>query len=314
MQLDSTAVALTRCSSYDQPEIDEALARVLAAIELPAALTQANVLLKPNLIAAKNTQLSCTEGTFILAVARWLLERGARVSIGDSPAFGTGEMVLRAMGITEELAALGVQIKNFSRGRKVRLPGGGSAVLAEEVLDCDLLVNLPRVKAHGQTRITLAVKNYFGCLLGLRKPWWHMLYGGPQGKFFDRLGQIPQVLPSPSLTLMDGIIAMHQTGPIWGQPYPLSLLAASVNPVAMDTALHLILNIPAEISPVMAACRRAGLNGAEPQQLSFPLLRPEEIQANGFIVPKHLSPVRFNLFRFLKSTAYRLLLQKQQAR
>jgi uncharacterized protein (DUF362 family) len=140
-----------------------------------------------------------------------------------------------------------------------------------------------------------------------------MLYGGSQGKFFDRLGQIPLVLPSPSLTLMDGIIAMHQTGPIWGQPYPLSLVAASTNPVAMDTALHRILHLPAEICPVMAACCRAGLNGAELSQLTFPLLRPEEIQASGFIVPEQLSPVRFDLFRFLKSSAYRVLLQKQRS-
>lgn len=312
MQLDSTAVALTRCFSYEQPLLDEALARVLTEMELPA-LTQTNVLLKPNLIAAKNNLLSCTEGAFILAVARWFIERGAKVSIGDSPAFGTGEMVLRAMGITDELARLAVPIRDFSQGRKVRLPSGGTAVFAQEVLDCDLLVNLPRVKAHAQTRITLAVKNYFGCLIGLRKPWWHMLYGGSQDKFFDRLGQIPLALPSPSLTLMDGIIAMHHTGPISGQPYPLSLVAASTNPVAMDTALHCILHLPAEISPVMAACCRAGLKGAELSQLIFPLLRPEEIQASGFIVPKQLSPVRFNLFRFLKSSAYRLLLQKQRS-
>jgi uncharacterized protein (DUF362 family) len=292
-----------------QPQLNEAIAQVLGAIELPA-LAQANVLLKPNLIAAKNSLLSCTEGAFILAVARWLLERGARVSIGDSPAFGTAAMVLRSMGITEELATLGVQIKNFNQGRKVRLSGGGSAVLAEEALDCDLLVNLPRVKAHAQARLTLAVKNYFGCLIGLRKPWWHMQHGGEQGKFFERLAQLPLVLP-PSLSLLDGITAMHQSGPIWGQPYPLALVAASMNPVAIDTALHVILGVSPEQSPLMAACRRAGLNGAELPQLSFPLLRPEDFSVSGFIVPKTLNPVRFSLFRFLKSTVRRILLQNQ---
>ncbi|CAK8718776.1 MAG: Uncharacterized conserved protein, DUF362 family [Candidatus Electronema aureum] len=291
-----------------QPQLNETLAQVLGAIEL-ASLRSADVLLKPNLIAAKNSLLSCTEGAFILAVARWLLERGARVSIGDSPAFGTAAMVLRSIGITEELVALGVQIKNFNQGRKVRLPGGSSAVLAEEALDCDLLVNL-RVKAHAQARLTLAVKNYFGCLIGLRKPWWHMQHGGEQGKFFERVVQLPLVLP-PSLSLLDGITAMHQSGPIWGQPYPLALVAASMNPVAIDTVLHVILGVSPEQSPLMAACRRAGLNGAELPQLSFPLMRPEDFSVSGFIVPETLNPVRFSLFRFFKSTVRRILVQKQ---
>lgn len=312
MRFDSAAVALTCCSGYEPPLLDEAVARALAALELPV-LCSADVLLKPNLIAAKNSPLSCTEAQFILAAARWLLERGARVSIGDSPAFGTGEAVLRAMGVAEELASLGVRTADFKKGRRARLPGGGSAVLAEAALDCDLLVNLPRVKAHAQTRVTLAVKNYFGCLTGLRKPWWHMLHGGPQGCFCELLTQIPLALP-PSLTLVDGVVAMHQTGPIWGEPFPLGLVAASMNPVAADAALHRVLGLAPEQSPVMAACRRAGLTGADLAQLSFPLLRPEELEVKDFLAPEQLNPIRFSLFRFFRSAARRLRLQWQAAR
>jgi uncharacterized protein (DUF362 family) len=301
-------VALTRCPSYTQPQLNEALAQVLGAIELPS-LRSLNVLLKPNLISAKHSLLACTEGAFILAAARWLLAQGARVSVGDSPAFGTAAMVLQALGITKELAALGVEIKDFRQGRNVQLPSSGSVVLAKAALDCDLLVNLPRVKAHAQTRLTLAVKNCFGCVVGLRKSWWHMRYGGPQGDFSDRLVQIPFVLP-PILTLVDGVIAMHKTGPLRGEPYPLALLGAAMNPVAMDTALHEILGVAPEQSPVMAACCRAGLTGAKLEQLTFPLSTPKELRTNGFLVPDELNPIRFSLFRYLKSTLYRLRLQK----
>lgn len=309
MPPDSIPVALTRCPSYAQPELDEAIGRVLGAVPRPS-LRSANVLLKPNLIAAKNVRLACTEGAFILAAARWLLAQGARVSIGDSPAFGTAAMVLQALGITDELASLGVQVSSFSQGRRHKLPGGGYAVLAEAALDCDLLVNLPRVKAHAQVRITLAVKNCFGCLVGLRKPWWHMLHGGPHGTFSDRLAQIPLVLP-PMLTLLDGIVAMHQTGPIWGEPYPLALIGAASNPVAIDTALHAVLGLAPEGSPVMAACRRAAMNGAELTQLAFPLSTPEELRAVGFMLPEELNPIRFSPINYLKSTLHRLRLLRQ---
>jgi uncharacterized protein (DUF362 family) len=312
MDMDSTAVALTCCASYGQPQLDEAIAQVLAAVALPG-LRSANVLLKPNLISARHGGLlACTEGAFILAAVRWLLAQGARVSIGDSPAFGTAETVLQDIGIAAELGRLAVPVRNFSRVRRTELPGGGWAVLAEPALDCDLLVNLPRVKAHVQTRLTLAVKNCFGCVVGLRKLWWHMLHGGRNGDFVDRLVRIPLALP-PMLTLLDGVVAMHRTGPLQGEPYPLALTAASVNPVAMDTALHAILGVAPEQSLVMAACRRAGMTGAALDQLSFPLAAPQEVQAAGFLVPDELHPVRFDPFRFLKSAARRLWLQRTAA-
>jgi uncharacterized protein (DUF362 family) len=212
--------------------------------------------------------------------------------------------------MTKKLTALGVEIKNFRQGRQMTLPDGGQVLLAEAALDCDLLVNLPKVKAHAQTRLTLAVKNCFGCVVGLRKGWWHMRYGGPTGAFHERLAQLPQVLP-PMLILADGIVAMHKTGPLLGEPYPLALLAASTNPTAMDAALHHILGVLPERSPVLSACQRAGISGAELEQLRFPLLKSADVHVPDFIVPEQLNPVRFNPLRFLTSMVRRLLLQRQ---
>jgi uncharacterized protein (DUF362 family) len=286
------------------------VARVLSAVELPN-LRSVKVLLKPNLISAKHGALPCTEAVFMLAAARWLLEHGAQVSLGDSPAFGTAGMVLQTLGIADQLTALGVEIRNFRQGRKVRLPGGCWAVLAEAALDCDLLLNLPKVKAHAQARLTLAVKNCFGCVIGTRKAWWHMRYGGATGEdFFNQIVQIPALLP-PIVSLADGITAMHKSGPLDGEPYPLGLVAASVNPVALDAALHQTLGVAPERSPVLAACRRNQMPGAELNQLCFPLEQPDAFSADGFLVPDQLNQVRFNPFRFLISTARRLLIQRQ---
>jgi uncharacterized protein (DUF362 family) len=313
MQSNSPVVALAACAGYESHILTDVLDRLLRAAEPPTTLHSSKVLLKPNLISAKSGHLPCTEGALILAVARWFADHGAQVSIGDSPAFGTAAMVLKTLGLTDELAALGVQIQNFNKAKNVNLPGGGQAMLAQAALECDLLVNLPRVKAHVQARLTLAVKNYFGCLVGLRKAWWHMAYGGGGGRngkgdgamFADRLVRIPMVLPA-SVSIVDGIVAMHKTGPINGTPYPLSLLAASTDPVAVDRALHEILRVEPNRSPLMADCQRAGIPGVDLSQLSFPLSAPQELQVSDFQVPEELNPVRFNPFRFLKSTARRI--------
>ena len=311
----SSSVALTACSGYDKQALSQALDQVLNTLELPTSLRSSEVLLKPNLISAKTGPLSCTEGTLILAVARWFIDQGARVGIGDSPAFGTAASVLKNLNLLDELAHLDVQIRPFKQGVPIELPDGGQAVLARAALECDLLVNIPRVKAHIQARLTMAVKNYFGCLVGLRKAWWHMVYGGTKSHekdgFFDRLIRIPAALPS-SLNIIDGIVAMHRSGPMNGIPYPLSVLAASTNAVAADRAFHAILRVDPQNSPLMAACQRAHMHGAALSQLSFPLATPEDLQVNDFQVPDPLNPVRFNPFRFLNSSIRRVFMNNDR--
>ncbi len=306
MQLDSRTVVLARCGDYRAPRLEEILDETLTRIGCPADLATADVLLKPNLITARKGPLACTEGRFIVAAATCLLARGARVTVGDSPAFGTASGTLARIGILEELRKLGVGVSDFRRIRRVLLPSGARAGIAARALECDLLLNLPRVKAHAQTLVTLAVKNCFGCLVGLRKPWWHMAHGGSRGRFADLLLELLGVLPA-SLTLVDGIVAMHETGPVQGRPFPLALVAGGANPVAVDTALLAVLGLDPALSPLWQASQRAEMAGLHCRELVFPLLRPEEFRRQGFEVPAVLNPIRFSLLRFVRSMVRRLL-------
>ena len=117
MLFESTTVALVSCPEYASAVLAPAIDRVITALgelEHPAGL---QVLLKPNLISAKRGPLACTEGAFIVAVARWFLDRGARVTVGDSPAFGTATAVLDRLGILEDLRSLGVGVSDFTSTR-----------------------------------------------------------------------------------------------------------------------------------------------------------------------------------------------------
>jgi len=306
MRLQSSRVALAACAEYDPVLLADRFDLVLGAVGALPSLYSCHVLLKPNLIATRYGPLPCTESAFMLAVARWFVDHGARVTIGDSPAFGTAETALRKLGVARGLAALGVRIDNFSEVRNVPLPCGARAGVAAAAMDCDLLVNLPRVKAHAQTRVTLAVKNCFGCLAGLRKPWWHMAYGGAGNGFCDRLVQLLDVL-ADSLTLTDAVTAMHETGPLHGRPYDLGLIAASQNPVAMDRALLDILGVSPQLSPIMLACRQAGLAGSRLEDIFFSLQKPDQFRAVDFRVPDQLAPIRFDLLRFMRNMVRRAM-------
>ena len=306
MNLSSKRVALRHCPDYGPAGLAAGLDQLVDTCLAGIGFSSTHVLLKPNLISSRQGPLACTEAAFILAAARCFLDRGARVSLGDSPAFGTATGVLKKLGLLGQLRKLSVRVTDFKKVRKLVLPSGVSAGLAAEALDCDLLINLPRVKAHTQLRVTLAVKNCFGCLAGMRKAWWHMEHGGSPGLFESLLVELLAVLPD-GITLVDGITAMHETGPLNGKPCQLGVLAGSTNPVAVDRALLAIIGLEPEASPLWQACDNAGLAGTRLAELDFPLLAPGDFPVTNFQVPRELTPIRFNPFRFVRSSIRRVL-------
>ncbi|MCL2341128.1 MAG: DUF362 domain-containing protein [Proteobacteria bacterium] len=306
--MQATAVLLTTLPRYEQPRLDAALDQLLTAMLDPSALRSTRVLLKPNLITARNGRLACTDGRLIVAVAQWFHGQGARVAVGDSPSFGSARAVLAAIDALPGLRRLGVPVHEFRRRTRVVLASGQPAALASAALECDLLVNLPKVKAHGQMRATLAIKNLFGCLAGFHKPWWHLTHGGDSGRFADLLVELLAALPA-GCTVADGVVAMHRTGPIHGQPYPLGILAGGLNPVAVDTALLALLGIDPAGCPLWHAARRAGLEGTTVADLVFPLLQPADCAVHDFVAPEILEPIRFSLCRFVRGAVRRALLR-----
>lgn len=312
MRIESTAVGLLQCPDYHRHKIKEIIERICRALSFTVRPGD-RVLLKPNLISAKRkNDPACTDPEFVAAVAEWFLEHGARVSIGDSPAFGTARGVMTTSGISEALQGLPVRQVNFSRVQMVRLPGGTRVGLAAAALDCDLLVNLPRVKAHSQLYVTLAIKNYFGTVVGLRKPWWHICHGVRGGSFASHLVDLLPILPG-GITLADGITAMHVNGPVAGEPLALGLVAGSLNPVAAETALMAALGLEHERNPVWQECCRRGLAGYRPEGIVYTLCKPEEFFGEKFIAPSYLKPISFNPVRMLIGGTRRLVINTRHA-
>ncbi len=299
-------VALTRCRSYRAEELKAALALVIQAgglVVRPGSV----VLLKPNLVSAGSgpAHLACTSPAVVAAVAEWCLDQGARVQVGDSPAFGSGRSVMQACGMLEALAGLPVEVVDFDRQRRVDLPCGLKAQVAAAALECDLLLNLPRVKAHTQLYVSLAVKNYFGTVTGWRKALHHARHGDLANRFEALLADLPGLFPG-SFSLVDGIVAMQRTGPMKGEAFPLGLLAGGFDPVALDTAILAIIGADPLRSQLWAECQCRGLPGTDPARLSFPLARPDELRVANFLLPEVLSPVTFHPGRILVGGCRRL--------
>lgn len=298
----SIPVALARCASYERAAVQAAVIRVLEAAAWPS-VRGLRVLVKPNLLRA--APLSCTHPEVTRAVCLWLLEQGARVRVADSPGFGTARGVARRIGLDEALAPLGVRVEPLNRARPVPLRAGGTWGVSRLALESDVLVSVPRVKAHAQMRLTLAVKNLFGCVCGLRKAVAHTVQGERLETFADALADLHAALP-PARAVADGVTAMHVTGPSGGEPFPLGCLGASASAVGLDTALGVALGVTPEAIPLWAALLRRGAPGALPETLRYPLLSPDEVRAAGFRMPGELADISFRPRRLVASLGRRV--------
>ena len=312
MNLDTmTDVLFEKVEGYDTATLAQALDSFAPFLPNYTNLTGSRVLLKPNLISSRGPQLSCTHPLFLIAVARWFLEQGARVVVGDSPAFGSCAGTLDRRGALQPLQKMGVEIVEFATVKKVTLASGLVVGIAAESQECDLFVNVPKVKAHNQLYVTLAVKNIFGIIKGFRKPMLHMNVGDSHHNFAALLLDLLAVLP-PSLTIVDGIEAMHKSGPLDGEPLSLGCMAAAASPVALDTALLAALELPAHLSPVWSEAQRREMGDSELASFTFPLRGPADFADSGFKAPAQLNPVRFRISRLFSGIYKRLVIASRQ--
>ncbi len=300
-------VFLGRCTEYDRAAVSAMVEEMTAALGLPHSFAGHTVLLKPNLISATVPALACTEGEFIAGVAAWFLDHGARVRIGDSPAFGTALRAMRRHGIAAALAGMAVTPVEFTSAVERRLACGLTVAIAAESLDCDLLVNLPKIKAHNQMYVTLAVKNIFGIVPGMRKAMLHMREGGTHRRFAEIILDLVELLP-PHLAIVDGVVAMHRQGPISGAPLRLGCIAGAGDPVALDTALLDLLELDQRRSPLWQAAAARNLPGSRVAGIVYPALAPAAFTGSGFVAPAYLEAVRFNPCRFLRGLLRRFVL------
>ncbi|MGE4290850.1 MAG: DUF362 domain-containing protein [Desulfovibrio sp.] len=298
-------VALARTLEYESTLLN-ATVRLLLEECGCAPKPGTRVLVKPNLVTRANAGLSCTHPLVVRSVCEQLLERGALITVADSPAFGSAAQVARACGLANALRPLGLRVESLGRPEPMRLSFGGEIGLSRTARDAELIVSIPRLKAHAQMRVTCAVKNLFGCVTGWRKAVAHAVHGDQGNHFPALILDVAAALP-PVITLLDAIRPMHCTGPVKGEPFELGLLATCEDPVALDTAIYGLLGLKTADVPLWVEAAQRGLPGATPERLSYPLETPDSFNATGFLLPDKLDPQTFHPVRLARGRLRSLL-------
>jgi uncharacterized protein (DUF362 family) len=190
-----------------------------------------SVLLKPNLNGAD----VYTNKEMVVSLIEMLRDIGAgRVFIAEST-FGnaaTTRMFFEKTGYAELASRYGVDLINLNESEAVEVEVANPLILdkiriAKEVYDADKIINLPSMKVHYATGVSLALKNLKGFLVGAEKRHFHEI--GLDKAIVD-LNNTLKV----DLNIVDCITCMERMGPHGGDPLALNLLIAGEQAAEVD--------------------------------------------------------------------------------
>jgi len=196
-------VALHRLRSYQPEQVETALQKLLQPLGGIEAFVKPGlkVLLKPNLLSGKSPdQAVTTHPEIVRGMIHLVQQAGGLVSVGDSPGLGNPAQVAQKAGIMEVIEATGARFAPFAESVPVRIGSGTfhQLELARDILDADLIINLPKLKTHQMMGLTCGVKNLFGAVVGMRKVRLHLQAGADKSFFALMLLDLAEkVAPAP---------------------------------------------------------------------------------------------------------------------
>lgn len=261
--MNKSKVAVIKCDTYDYEQVSDAIeagVRLLGGISNYVQKGE-KIVIKPNVLIGTNPEKCvCTHPSVFRAVGGIFKKAKTTVSYGDSSGFGKSETNMRRAELKQVAEELEIRLSDFSRGQHVAHSEAlinKRFFIANGVLESDGLISLPKLKTHGLTRFTGAIKNQFGCVPGLRKSQFHVKMADP----FDFAKMLVDLttLIKPRLYIMDGIMAMEGNGPRSGKPKKLGVLLFSSDPVAIDSIACKIINLNPEYVPTSIPGERVGL-------------------------------------------------------
>jgi uncharacterized protein (DUF362 family)/Pyruvate/2-oxoacid:ferredoxin oxidoreductase delta subunit len=251
----------------------------------PLRIAGKTVLVKPNILGAVEPDRHvCTHPSVVRATIDAIQRRGAgRVLVGDNSgmrAYGSNEHAAHVAGILEAAGERFVNLGASPVAAAVESDFAETLAFSREVLEADLVVNLPKMKTHVATRITGAVKNTFGHLVGGEKTGLHRKARGPEN-FARAVVDVFSVRP-PDISILDAVVAMEGQGPSGGRPRKVGRILASDNAVALDAVMAAMMGLAPAGVPML---RIAAARGLGPIDL-------EEIQIEGpfEVVPRFKVP------------------------
>lgn len=207
------------------------------------------VFIKPNLVSppTKWEAASCTHVNIVRMIIEKCQDGGAAfIRIGECGFKNQWEPTMRLSGYDQLPGEYGVEIvplqdgPNFHKFTLQRFPNQDDyislfgAKISDYVLDCDLVIDLPKLKVHSMSVMTGAIKN----LMGVMANKGNMHPRGDHATLHKRLHDLyflwrEVIHPRVEFVLVDGVIGSEYAEQ-YGVPVNSHLLVAGNDPWSVD--------------------------------------------------------------------------------
>ena len=274
----------------------QGISSVAEAIELCKGLKNLKpsdrVLLKPNLCTAGKGICppfgAVTTTAVIEGVVRTLKDYGVKdISIGEGSVLdevGTSTWkAYRWINVHRLAKRYGLRLIDFNAGPHKRITNTDVPMnIAEAALDTDFFINLPVLKTHFHTKVSLSSKNLKGCLSISSKKYFH----GANGALYYNISRLMETVPQ-HLVVIDGIYAMENgPDPSIGTAHPARILVTSTDFLAADAVGTRLLGMqPIDVEHLRLYAERHGLSNL--------LVNQEAIEIRGERIGDHVKQLSY---------------------
>jgi uncharacterized protein (DUF362 family) len=218
-------------------DIPEMVRRALAAIGGIERFVSSgyDVILKPNICTDYYSyEYGATTNPIVVGTLVTLaLGAGAsRVRVMDNPFGGTAVSAYKRSGVEDAVISAGgmMEVMNKNKFRSAKIPDGLDIrewVFYQDILDADVVINVPIAKHHGTTGLTLGCKNLMGTILNRGQ-----IHANIHQRIADLVSRV-----RPALTVVDAVRILMSGGPTGGNLNDVRLsntVIASADIVAAD--------------------------------------------------------------------------------
>lgn len=252
----------------ERPINDESiLAAVRDAVSLacgsePIISKGQTVVIKPNIFCPLPAPTT-TDPRVVAAMVKVAWELGAGdVIVAEGRSISTAKFrkannttrdCAKVVGVTDAVEAAGGRMVYLEDDEfvEVEVPGGvvlKKAHIPRTILDADAFINLPVLKIHSLTYVTLGIKNLHGLISDEDKLFGHS-YRELPAKLTDFLR-----VRKPDLTVLDGVTGSECDHADEGRPVDMGLIIAGRDVVALDAVTSAVIGFdPMEIDTTRLA-------------------------------------------------------------
>lgn len=227
------------------------------------------VMLKPNCTGPLSSDDGAVTSNVVLeSIIVLVKEAGAsQIDIVEgSGAFHLGtKRIYNTLGVDALADRMGVGLYDVNETDFVTVENDKFRMLDEieitkMVWEYDVIINIPVIKTHPLTEITVAYKNMNGLLSPKDKRRFH--------DFNMRKAVVDLTTALPSyLTIVDGLTAMEGLGPLEGTPVKLDLIIAGSCPVSVDATAARIMGFQPEQLEYLIEAEKAGHGSIKEEEI-----------------------------------------------